>query len=171
LFPARMTPNRPAFVKSQRSMLHRQRAKLRQVCFSGPAGPEASMNRILACPTTDPTRTDGECAIIFNPGSFLSMRRLFKACPMRALRSHLPRERHLRFMLKRVALLGFLAVLIVANLSVSANAGRGDHDSGFSRSRDGRFGDHGRFGGHGGYGGYGGGGGYGGCGGFGGCGW
>src|SRR6266478_4211416 len=77
--------------------------------------------------------------------SMVSMRRLFKACPMRALQSQLPRERHLRFMLKRVALLGFLAVLIVANLSVSANAGRGDHDSGFSRSRDGRFGDHGRF--------------------------
>jgi hypothetical protein len=66
--------------------------------------------------------------------------------------------------LKRVALLGFLAVLIVANLSGSADAGRGDRDSGYSRSRDGRFIGYGRFGGYGGFGGCGG---YGGCG----CGW
>src|SRR5260370_12435553 len=79
-----------------------------------------------------------------------------------------------RIMLKRVALLGFLAVLILGNLPGSAEAGRG---GGCYRSGCGGYGGYGRYGfgryGYGGYGGCGGCGGYGGnvgYGGYGGCG-
>jgi len=53
--------------------------------------------------------------------------------------------------LKRVALLGFLAVLIVGNLPGSAEAGQG---GGCYRSGCGGYGGYGRYGGYGNYGGY-----------------
>ena len=71
-------------------------------------------------------------------------------------------------MLKRVAFLGFLAVLIVGNLSGSAEAGRG---GGCYRGGCGGYGGYGGYGRNGGYGNHGGYGGCGGCDGYGGYGW